>query len=95
MRLVWSPRSLRHLEALHAYIADRNPDAATRVVSRIVHRVERQLSLAPNSGRPGRVDGTRELVVPRTPFIVAYSVEVDRVEIVAVIHGAMRWPKRL
>jgi plasmid stabilization system protein ParE len=48
----------------------------------------------PKSGRPGRVSDTRELVVPETPFIAPYRVRDDRVEILAVFHGARRWPAR-
>jgi toxin ParE1/3/4 len=46
----------------------------------------------PYLGRPGRVANTRELVVTSTPFIVAYRVVSDRIEILAVFHGARRWP---
>lgn len=53
------------------------------------------LTAFPNQGRIGRRSGTRELVVPRTPFIIAYRVSEDRVEILRVIHGAQRWPESL
>jgi len=50
------------------------------------------LVVHPYLGRPGRVTGTRELVVTSTPFIVAYQVVDDRIEILAVFHGARIWP---
>jgi toxin ParE1/3/4 len=57
--------------------------------------VETLLSENPEIGRPGRVRDTRELVVARTPFIVAYRIRPAVVEIVRVLHGAQRWPDQL
>jgi toxin ParE1/3/4 len=45
------------------------------------------------SGRPGRVLGTRELVVSNSPFVVAYSIEKERIVILAIYHGAQQWPE--
>lgn len=50
------------------------------------------LSRHPEIGRQGRAGGTRELVVSRTPYIVAYRVADRRVEVLAVLHGAQQWP---
>lgn len=44
-------------------------------------------------GRPGRVPDTRELVIAGTPYVMAYRIEGAQVHIVAVIHGARRWPE--
>ena len=44
------------------------------------------------SGRPGRVPGTRELAISNTPFITAYTIENDRIVILAIYHGAQQWP---
>jgi toxin ParE1/3/4 len=49
----------------------------------------------PNLGRPGRVSGTRQLVVPGTRYVIPYRVRGDRLEIIAVFQGRQRWPKRL
>ena len=46
-------------------------------------------------GRPGRVEGTRELVVPDTPYLVPYRGRGHAVEILRVFHGARKWPKKL
>jgi toxin ParE1/3/4 len=56
--------------------------------------VER-LGAFPAIGRPGRVAGTRELVVSGTPYIVPYRVRGERVQIITVLHSAQRWPDRL
>jgi toxin ParE1/3/4 len=64
------------------------------LVTRIVEAIE-TLCDHPHLGRPGRVAGTRELVIAETPYVVPYRVVDDGVEILAVIHGARRWPDRL
>jgi toxin ParE1/3/4 len=53
------------------------------------------LAGSPALGRPGRVAGTRELVIPRTPYIVPYRVNGDVVQIITVLHDAQRWPDKL
>lgn len=59
---------------------------------RLVSSVQ-QLATFPMSGRPGRVRGTRELVIASTPFIAAYAVEGNRIVILALYHGAQQWPE--
>ncbi len=93
--LVWSGLALQDLEAARAYIAQDNPAAAQRVVLRILEVVEQLLTSNPEIGRPGRVSGTRELVVPETPFIVPYRVVSGTVQVLRVYHAARRWPDNL
>jgi toxin ParE1/3/4 len=94
MTLLWAPEALDDLAAVKAYIARHDPQAAQRMLIRIREAVER-LNTAPNAGRPGRVGGTRELVVAGSPFIVPYRVTARGVEILRVYHGARKWPDRL
>lgn len=94
MNIVWSPQAIEDLISLREYIADDNPAAARRVVLRIVHDVEHLLPENPHLGRPGRVPGTRELVIPQTPYIVPYRLQRDALQILRVYHGARRWPDR-
>lgn len=49
----------------------------------------------PADGRPGRVEGRRELVVRRTPYIVAYRVGKDYVRVLRILHSAQLWPGEL
>jgi plasmid stabilization system protein ParE len=91
---VWSPRAIRHLADLRAHIARDNPDAAARVAMTLLAAVDRLTEL-PNLGRPGRAAGTREVVVPGTPYVIPYRLRGARLEIIAVFHGRQRWPKRL
>jgi toxin ParE1/3/4 len=92
--IVWSPRAIRHLTHLRAHIARDNPKAARRIAGTLLDAVERVAEL-PNLGRPGRVGGTRELVVPGTPYVIPYRLRSDRLEVIAVFHARQKWPKAL
>ena len=94
MTVVWSPRAIGHLAALRDYIARENAGAAGRTATTLLAAVDRLAEL-PNLGRPGRVSGTRELVVASTRYVIPYRVRGERLEIIAVFHGRQRWPKRL
>ncbi|MDH3600428.1 MAG: type II toxin-antitoxin system RelE/ParE family toxin [Candidatus Tectomicrobia bacterium] len=91
MTLKWTRRALRDMQHLHDYIAEDNPAAARRMVSRI-RDASRHLRRNPHIGKTGRVVETRELTIAGTSYIVVYCVEGQQVQIVAVIHGAQRWP---
>jgi len=93
-RLEYAPRYFRRLEDIRERIAAENPTAAIRIIERIRAAVTR-LAGSPALGRPGRVAGTRELVIPHTPYIVPYRVNGDVVQIIIILHGAQRWPDRL
>jgi toxin ParE1/3/4 len=75
----WTDEALDDLAQLRAYISRDNPAAALRVTLAIIQRVEELLPDHPYTGRPGRVSGTRELVIQRTPYIVPYRVRNDRI----------------
>lgn len=91
MRIVWTGAALRDLVAARAYIAMDSPPVAERQVVRVMSAV-RSLVRFPDSGRPGRRVGTRELVIGGTPYIVPYRVRGDAIEILRVLHGRRRWP---
>jgi len=93
-RLRWTPPALAHIAEIHDYIATDSPKSARRVVTQI-RKDARLLTEQPGIGRPGRVEGTRELVVSRYPFIIAYRVDGNEIPILAVIHTARRWPEQL
>ncbi|MBY5755231.1 type II toxin-antitoxin system RelE/ParE family toxin [Rhizobium leguminosarum] len=91
MRLVWARYALSDRENIFTYIEIENPRAAVHVDQKIVLAVRRLVEF-PESGRPGRIAGTRELVIPSTPSIAAYVVHEDRIRILRVLHGAQIWP---
>ncbi len=95
MDLIWSPEARADLHTIHAYVSEQDPEAAARLVRRIVFVIEERLLPMPEIGRPGRVPGTRELVVAGTPFIVPYRVVGNTIQLLRVYHAARRWPDRL
>jgi toxin ParE1/3/4 len=94
MNVVWSPEAIDDLASLRTFIAEDNPAAARRVALRIFDAVETLLADNPGMGRPGRVPGTRELVIPKTPFIVPYRLKGRTIQVLRVYHAARRWPDR-
>ena len=94
LKILWFRVAVADLEEARAYIADDDPEAARRVASAIVNAVD-ALAEHPAMGRPGRVPGTRELVVARTPYVIPYRLRGDRVEILRVFHARRRWPDHL
>ena len=93
MKLVWSRHALSDRDGIFGYIEAENPRAAIHVDEKIADAARRLLDF-PESGRLGRVAGTRELV-PRTPYVAAHLVDRDTVRILRVLHGAQMWPDEL
>jgi len=96
VKLVWSVQSLREIEAIVDYITADNPIAALELGDQIFTSVENALPGNPYAGRPGRpgrVEGTRELVV-HSSYIVSYEV-TDTITIITVRHAARLWPEEL
>lgn len=91
MEIIWLRRAVNDLTALRHYIGKDNSDAAYRISVRLLEAVAR-LARHPAMGRPGRVPGTRELVIPGTPYIVPYRVRGGKLEILRVLHANQRWP---
>jgi addiction module RelE/StbE family toxin len=90
VRLIWT--RLAHIDrrAIRTYIAQDNPTAAL-ALDTVISRRARQLTAHPDIGRPGRVAGTRELVV-HVNFIVIYDIVGDTVRILRILHAARQWP---
>jgi toxin ParE1/3/4 len=95
LRVDWTLAADTDLESIVACIAEDNPRAAAGIVMKIIRIVEDHLSQTPAMGRPGRVPKTRELIVPDTPYIVAYRIKDKNLEVLRVIHGSRRWPGKL
>lgn len=94
MQVKWLRRALRNLEQEAAYIARDNSQAAARLVAE-ADAATRLLTRYPDMGRPGRVPGTRELVMSDSPCLIPYRVREQPVEIPRVLHASRKWPDQL
>ena len=91
MRLVFSQRFRNEIEREYAFLGKDNPEAARRMVERII-RTCRQLRDLPRSGRVGRLVGAWELIVPGSRYVVAYDIGEDRVELLMLFHTSRQVP---
>ncbi|MGB0005665.1 MAG: type II toxin-antitoxin system RelE/ParE family toxin [Candidatus Sulfotelmatobacter sp.] len=95
MKIVWTRKASRHLRAAYEYWArESSGSEAKHMLARIFSAVE-MLESYPEAGRSGRVPGTRELVIVPTPFLIAYRIRSGKIEILALLHGARKWPDNL
>jgi toxin ParE1/3/4 len=95
MIVEWSLPAAADIRSLYRFLDQRSPKAATRIAQMVVLTVNRTLSRNPMLGHPGRVHETRELVVPKTPYIVPYRVRLGRIQILRVFHHSQPWPDQL
>ena len=93
MRVKWLRAAVTSLVAETEFIARDNPDAAARGEASVRESID-QLSRFTAMGQPGRVPGTRELVIPGTPYIIPYRVRRETLEVLQIFHGSRKWPKR-
>jgi len=91
--IVWTTPASDQLAEVYNYIAQASPGAAENQVELVVSAT-RNLAAYPELGRPGRRRGTRELVASGSPYIVVYRLRLSSVRVLAVMHGAQRWPRR-
>ena len=91
LQVVWSVDALDDLDAVVAHIASHSPASARLVITRI-EAAANLLAEIP-AGRPGRVTGTYEKLVLRTPYILAYRLTDTALTVARVIHGARDWPE--
>lgn len=91
MLLEWSVFALADRDEIFDYIEADSPRAAIAIDERIRTCVE-GLTRFPEMGHSGRIEGTRELVISKTPYIAAYPIADTTVRILRVLHGAQKWP---
>ncbi len=92
MKVVWTRKASRHLRASYDYWAgETSAEAAETMLDRIFSAVE-LLEKFPEAGRQGRIPKTRELIMLPLPFVIAYRVKPNKIEIIALFPGARKWP---
>jgi toxin ParE1/3/4 len=92
MEIKWLRIALNDLDDIAEYISKDNPNAA-RNLFKLLWDQTQILKNHPNIGRPGRVNGTRELVVENTKYIIPYRVINEEIQILRVLHASRRWPE--
>lgn len=92
MMLRYTPRAKLDLAEIHDYITQENPQAARRVIL-LIRKAAETLAQNPQIGRLGRIAGTRELTVGRFPFMLAYRIESEEIQVLSVVHTARSWPE--
>ncbi|MDO9227418.1 MAG: type II toxin-antitoxin system RelE/ParE family toxin [Pseudomonadota bacterium] len=93
MRVKWLREASRNLEQEADYLADKKPDAADAMLQNIRSSVS-LLAQQPGIGRPGRVPGTRELVIQHSPYLIPYRVRGDVLEVLRVFHTSRKPPEK-
>jgi toxin ParE1/3/4 len=90
----WTKRALRRLDQIGAEIWKSNPVASSRVISRLISATD---ILAEHSaiGRVGRIFSTREIVLTDIPYIIAYRILGDRIDILTILHMSQKWPDKM
>jgi plasmid stabilization system protein ParE len=86
-RIRWRKQALADLDRIRDWLAtleDANPDRAVRRIRAAANTLGRLGDI----GRPSRVEGVREMSVRNAPYVIAYGVEVDEIQILAVYHTA-------
>lgn len=91
MRVRYTGPAKQDLIEIQDFIGRDDEAAAYRLVRRIREQVAR-LARHPLLGHPGRISGTRELSISRTPYFVVYRIQVGDVEVLTVVHSRRRWP---
>lgn len=92
MRIRWTKLASQDFTSICDFISEQGSPAAARRVALAIYERISSLSQFPRQGRPGRREGTRELVFSELPYIVIYRVRQDVIEINRILHGSQNWP---
>ena len=92
MQLRWTTAASDDLEVIAVYLFEKSPRNAAQIIRKI-YEAPSSLKSYPNLGRPGKKEGTRELVLAPLPYIVVYQIMGDAMYILRILHGAQDWPR--
>ena len=92
MRLRWTSAAADDLENIANYLFEKTPENAARLIRELYDAPSTLMSF-PNRGRPGKKEGTRELVMPSLPYVIVYQFRSDTVHIVRILHSSQDWPR--
>jgi toxin ParE1/3/4 len=92
VRIVWTTAAVVDLEQISDYLLEHHPELATTIIQCIFKAIS-ELKLFPGRGRPGRKEGTRELVLTQLPYLAIYELVGENLRVLRILHGARRWPE--
>ena len=92
MQVKWLKWALRNLEQARNYVFQDNPTAAQELIIKIQNAAN-QLQNYPFMGKNGRVEGTKELIISNSPYILIYRVKEESVEVLRILHTSKRYPE--
>jgi toxin ParE1/3/4 len=87
MRIRWTPAAAADLQQISNYLKDHHPHYRQPTMRKVYAAIQ-SLKEWPHRGRAGREEGTRELSFSPLPYIAAYRVEKQSIEILRIYHGA-------
>jgi toxin ParE1/3/4 len=91
MRIRWTRAAAEDLEHIKDYLTEHHPQFVQSTVIELYETI-RSLKTSPRRGRLGREEGTRELALSRLPYIVAYRIKEQAVEVLHIFHAAQNRP---
>jgi plasmid stabilization system protein ParE len=92
MRVRWTLEALKDLDEALGYIAMEDANTA-KDIAIAIKAAAKSLARLPNRGRPGFIEGTRELLVPNLPYFIVFLVHNEQVEILRLMHFSRKWPR--
>ena len=91
MRIRWTPAAATDLHNINDYLKEHHPRYRDPTVRKLYGTI-RALKEWPGRGRPGREEGTREILFPPTPYVAVYRVREQTIEVMRIYHAAQDRP---
>ena len=85
MRIRWTPPAAADLQSISDYLKEHHAEYRQPTIRKIYDKV-RSLKETPYIGRPGQIEGTRELLFLPMPYVVVYRVHDDAIEVWRIWH---------
>jgi addiction module RelE/StbE family toxin len=91
MRIRWTPAAAADLQDISNYLKEHHPHYRQPTMQKLYDTI-RALKEWPNRGRPGREEGTREILFQPLPYVAVYPVTEQTIEVLRIYHGAQDRP---
>lgn len=92
MQLRWTTAAADDLEGIAEYLFEKSPGTAPQLIRKI-YEAPSTLKNYPNLGRPGKKEGTRELVLAPLPYVIVYQLRDEAAYVLRILHAAQDWPR--